>query len=203
MAHTERQTMKPLQINQPQLLQVLVIASPLRGSKRSLTAPTQVANEAMSNKPVYLPLCLTRIAERKIVGPSTQLPIHLLDQPGHRHVRPVTVDRVPQLLAPCPQCLTRRGNVKVSVTTAFQVEIVPERVSQKVDAAPGLAKVYHLRLLPIQLQPQPGFNLDGVVKSPTAALRFILRRCSVPYVRLTPQDSQALHLNFFHSRLFC
>jgi hypothetical protein len=38
---------------------------------------------------------------------------------------------------------------------------------------------------------------DGFVKSPSAALRFIFRHCDVPYVRLIPQASRALHLELF------
>jgi len=37
---------------------------------------------------------------------------------------------------------------------------------------------------------------DGFSKSPISALSFILRRCGVLIVRLTPQDSLALILNF-------
>jgi hypothetical protein len=40
-------------------------------------------------------------------------------------------------------------------------------------------------------------NLDGFVKSPSAALRFILRHCDVRQVRLIPQYSRALHLELF------
>jgi hypothetical protein len=40
-------------------------------------------------------------------------------------------------------------------------------------------------------------NDDGFAKSPSAALRFIFRRCDVPKVRLTPQDLRALHLELF------
>jgi len=40
-------------------------------------------------------------------------------------------------------------------------------------------------------------KLDGFVKRPTAALRFIFRHCGVLFVRLIPQDSQALHLELF------
>ena len=40
-------------------------------------------------------------------------------------------------------------------------------------------------------------NIDGFVKSPSAALRFIFRHCDVPHVRLIPQDSRALHLELF------
>jgi hypothetical protein len=35
-------------------------------------------------------------------------------------------------------------------------------------------------------------KIDGFVKSPTSALRYILRHCSVPDVRLIPQDLRAL-----------
>jgi hypothetical protein len=42
--------------------------------------------------------------------------------------------------------------------------------------------------------------LDGYVKSPDAALRFILRHCGVPEVRLIPQDSCALPAAFLRSR---
>jgi hypothetical protein len=40
-------------------------------------------------------------------------------------------------------------------------------------------------------------KIDGLVKSPTSALRFILRHCSVLKVRLIPQD-----LRTFLSRRF-
>jgi hypothetical protein len=36
--------------------------------------------------------------------------------------------------------------------------------------------------------------LDGFVKSPSAALRFIFRHCGVLLCTLIPQDSRALHL---------
>jgi hypothetical protein len=42
---------------------------------------------------------------------------------------------------------------------------------------------------------------DDFVKSPHAALRCILRRCSVRQVRFTPQDLRALPANFLQSRL--
>jgi nitroreductase len=44
---------------------------------------------------------------------------------------------------------------------------------------------------------------DGFVKNPISALRFILRHCGVPYVRLIPQDSQALISGFLRIRRKC
>ena len=40
-------------------------------------------------------------------------------------------------------------------------------------------------------------RLDGFVKSPTSALRCILRHCSVLYVPFVPQDLRALNLELF------
>jgi hypothetical protein len=50
---------------------------------------------------------------------------------------------------------------------------------------------------------QHGIILDGFVRSPISASRFILRHCGVPYVRLIPQDSQALISDFLRSRPKC
>jgi len=44
---------------------------------------------------------------------------------------------------------------------------------------------------------QGAIKHDGFVKSPTAALCFIFLHCGVLYVRLIPQDLQALHLELF------
>jgi len=41
------------------------------------------------------------------------------------------------------------------------------------------------------------FKVDNFVKSPSAALRFILSHCGVRQVRLIPSDSRALHLELF------
>jgi hypothetical protein len=43
--------------------------------------------------------------------------------------------------------------------------------------------------------------LDGLVKSPISALRFISRHCGVRQVFLIPRDSQALISNILRNRL--
>ena len=40
-------------------------------------------------------------------------------------------------------------------------------------------------------------KIDGFVKSPTSALRYILRHCSVLKVRLIPQDLRAFLSRFY------
>jgi hypothetical protein len=44
-------------------------------------------------------------------------------------------------------------------------------------------------------QSKPLKKQNGFVISPSAALRFIVRRSGVLTIRLTPYDSRALHMN--------
>jgi hypothetical protein len=44
--------------------------------------------------------------------------------------------------------------------------------------------------------------IDGFVKKPISALRFIPRHCGVPSVRLIPRDSQALISAFLRTRQY-
>ena len=46
-------------------------------------------------------------------------------------------------------------------------------------------------------------RIDGFLKKPISALRFIPRRCGVPSVRLIPRDSQALISGFLRTRRKC
>ena len=49
--------------------------------------------------------------------------------------------------------------------------------------------------------PMMSAKIDGSVKNPISALRFIPRHCGVPSVRLVPRDSQALISGFLRNRL--
>jgi hypothetical protein len=50
---------------------------------------------------------------------------------------------------------------------------------------------------PRLIYPSGSKKIDGFVKSPSAALRFIFSHCSVRQVRLIPKASRALHLEYF------
>jgi len=88
----------------------------------------------------------------------------------------------------------RTGSVKSKLPATFSARNLPWTFGP----APG-----HIQREPLSRMLTPcrtlchRTNIDGPVKSPTAALRFIFRRCDVLYVRLTPQDSQALHSALF------
>ena len=60
-----------LQIDQPQLLQVPVIASPFRWTKGALTALAQMTNQTALNVPVHRTHRFPWVAKEKVVGPST------------------------------------------------------------------------------------------------------------------------------------
>jgi hypothetical protein len=151
--------MSLLQIYQPQLFQVPVIASPLRRTVGTLTASTQMTNKTGSNKPVHLTKRLARIAEPKVVGPPTLLAIHLLDQLRNRHKALSTADRFSKPVPVRMHGFARWRYVQIPVTAAPKVSVVPKRKSQEVHTRSGLPKVHDLRLGAVQLQTQPGFNL--------------------------------------------
>lgn len=151
--------MELLQINQPQLLKVLIKASPLRWSKGSLAAPTQMPNQPAADVPVHGSFCLARIAKREIVGPSSQLPVDAFYQMGHGYMALPPINHLTDLGSFRLQRLGRRCYIQVSVTKTPKIPVVSERKAQEVQAGPGLPKVNHLRLVPVQLQTKPGLYL--------------------------------------------
>ena len=96
--------MSPLQVYQPQLLQVPIVAFPLRGTEGTLTAPTQMTNKTIPNIPVHFTHRFAWIAETEVIGPSTLLPIDDFDQSRHRHMALLAADRSSK---PFPVCLHR------------------------------------------------------------------------------------------------
>jgi len=149
----------PLQIDQPQLLQVPVIASPFRGTERTLAASTQMTDKTVHYIPVHFTHRLAWIAETKVVGPSTLLPIDGLDQSRYRHEALTPADRFPKLVPVRLHRLARGNYIQIPVTATSKISVIPERVPQKLHAGSGLSKVDDLRLGPIQLKTQPGFDL--------------------------------------------
>ena len=119
MAHTGRQQVTLLQIYQPQLLQVLVIASPFRGTKGALAAPTQMTDQTVPNIPVHFTHRLARVAKTKVIGPSTLLPIDDFDQLRHRHEALLATDRSSKPFPVRLHRFARGDDVQISMTTAF------------------------------------------------------------------------------------
>jgi len=151
--------MSPLQVYQSQLFQVLVIASPLRGTEGTLTTPTQMTYKTGSNIPVYFAKRLARITKTKVVSPPTLLAINDLDQLRHRNQTLATANRSAKPIPVRLHRLARWGYVKIPVSATPEVSIVPKRKSQKIYTRSGLPEIDDLCLGSVQLQTQPGFNL--------------------------------------------
>ena len=148
-----------LQMDQPQLLQVPIIASPFRWTKGTLTALAQMTHQTTLNVPVHRTHCFPWVAKGKVVGPTTSASIDRLDKLRYRHKALAAADQCANGLAVLLQRLFGRCHIQVPVAASHQVAIVPERVAQKIHAGSGVSEVDHLGFRSVQLKVQPGFNL--------------------------------------------
>src|SRR5215468_4418323 len=71
---------KRSQRNQSEVFQVGVKASALAGPPATLTAPTQVLAQAVPHELIEGAERLARIAQTKVIGPATQVPIQPFNQ---------------------------------------------------------------------------------------------------------------------------
>src|ERR1035438_187439 len=134
-----------------------MIGHAFRRSEGSLTPPLEVAGQPLPNVRVDLPSRHTRITQRKVVPPALQVSIELLDQQRNRFPGLSQPCQLTQLLPlPC-QGFLRRNHVQVAMLPTSQVAVVPKRISQKVQGTAHLPQVYFARLVPVDLQTQPGF----------------------------------------------
>src|SRR5712691_471287 len=173
-----------LQIHQPHPFELFVVAHPFRRSERPLAATPHVPREALSRVPVDLPICHSRISIPKVVCPSSQVQVQLLDQPRQRLETHPTARHLSQLRPLSRQRLRRRANIQVFPPAPFQVQVVPKRVSQKVQARSFFLQVHHPRLLPVDLQSHPGFYLFF---DPLFKLRAYIARQHHKVIRITHQ----------------
>ncbi len=146
---------------------MLIVAPPLRRPKGTLTAPLQVFDNPGANKPVCRSLCFSRIAKRKIFGPSPDLPVDAFYQFRHGHMALVSADQISKLFPLCLQRFPRRSHIQISKSSAFKVPVISECIPQKIQGGPGLSEVYHLRFVPVDLQVQPRLDLQyNIVAQP-------------------------------------
>src|SRR3977135_4300804 len=155
-----------LQIHQPHPFELFAGAHPFRRSERPLAATPHVPREALSRVPVDLPIPHSRISIPKVVCPSLQVQVQLLDQPRQRLETHPLARQLSQLSPLSRQRLRRRAYVQIFPPAPFQVQVVPKRVSQKVQARSFFLQVQHPRLLPVYLQSHPGlyFLFDPLFK---------------------------------------
>ena len=151
--------MKPVQIYQTQLFEMLIKASHFRRPKGPLTAPAQMLDHPAAHIPGHHAFCLARVAVGKVIGPPSQLPIDTFDQMRHRHMTLPTIDHLAERIPLRLQRLRRRSYIQVPEPTTFKIPVVSEYETQKDHTGSELPKINDLRLVPVQFQTQPGLNL--------------------------------------------
>ena len=105
-----------LQVDQTQLLQVSVIASPFRWTKGALTALAQMTNQTALDVPVHRTHRFSRVAKRKVVGPPALATIDRLDQLGNRHTALAAADHCAKRLPVFFKHLLGRCHVQAPLT---------------------------------------------------------------------------------------
>src|SRR5260370_3014846 len=149
---------QPLQIRQSKSLDLLIVADPFRRLVGPLAAPSQVLRKTVSNVRVDLTEGLAWIPKVEVVLPALQVPVHLLNQLRDRLVTLPMIGHLVQLLPFLLQSFPRRTHIEISPPAPFQVIVVAECESQKVQARSLFFHVHHPRFLPIDLQPQPALQ---------------------------------------------
>ena len=141
-----------------QLLIMLVSADSLGNPIRSLAASLQVLPETDLYVMVDLGKSRAGVAEAKVVGPASQMLIQLPNQHRDRPVAVASAGHVLQLDPLALEALVRGIQVPV-VSRPQPAPVQPKRESQKVQARSLLLQLHQARLVPIDLQSHPGFQL--------------------------------------------
>src|SRR5450755_400953 len=147
-----------LQIPQPKSLDLFVEANPLRRSVGPLAAPSQMLRKTVSNVRVDLAEGLAWIPKVKVVLPALQVPVQLLNQLRDRLVALPMIGHLVQLFPFLLQSSRRRTHIQILPPAPFQVLVVAECESQKVQTRSFFLQIHHSRFLPIDLQSQPAFE---------------------------------------------
>src|SRR5438445_2033100 len=114
--------------------------------------------ETITNVRVDLSEGYARISKVEVVLPTFQVPVQLLNQLRDRLKTLTMIRHLVQLFPFLLQGLRRRTHVQIPPPLPFQVLVVAERESQKVQTRSFFLQIHHLCLLPIDLQSQPAFE---------------------------------------------
>src|SRR6266581_9305446 len=113
----------------------------LRRPVRPLAAALQMLDQATLNVALDLTVGAYGVPQGKVVRPSLQMPVQLPDQGRNRLKALTTIRHLMQLPPLLPDRLLRREHIQVFPIASFAVAVVPERVSQKVQARPLFPQV--------------------------------------------------------------
>src|SRR6266498_3828742 len=142
-----------------QVFQVSIQTDAVPFSPAPLATPFQMAPQAVADEVVEIAERFARVAQCKIVGPASQVPIQPPNQFGQGCVALLCVNELSQRFSfPCHR-LTRWPQVPVSLWPPIPVAVIPKGVAQKIQALAGLSQIQHASLLAVNLQVQPPFQL--------------------------------------------
>src|SRR5208283_2528637 len=126
----------------------------------TLAAAPQMFPQAPLHVAVDLAESAARITIAKVAGPAFQVAIQLPDQLRNRDAILWRAGHLAQLRPLPRQGLRRRNHIQVTMPSPLRARpIVPKRESQKVQTGSLLLQLHYPRLLPVDLQPHPGFQL--------------------------------------------
>jgi hypothetical protein len=133
--HAGCRHMPDLQVHQPELLEMSIVALSGRWPKGALTASAQMPDDTVANIVINLPHGFPWIAVGKISRPSKQVLVYLPDQSGYRLMTCLLVYPLTQLLSFSAQCFARGRNIQVSKVATVQVVVIPEARRARASAA--------------------------------------------------------------------
>src|SRR5260370_18439671 len=125
---------QPLQALQPKSLDLLIETNSFRRTEGPLAASFQMLRHTITNVRGDLAEGLAWIPKVEVVLPALQVPVHLLNQLRDRLVTLPMIGHLVQLLPFLLQSFPRRTHIEISPPAPFQVIVVAECESQKVQA---------------------------------------------------------------------
>src|SRR5712691_10971142 len=162
-----------LQVHQTHAVEVLVVAYSFGWPKGPLASTSHVLRKTLTYVGIDLSKTLARITVAKVVRPSLEMCVELLDELRQRHEAALLADHLTQPLPFSSPSLLRDGHVEVTLLASLSIAIIAKRVSQEIKLLSFSLKVHYPRLVPIDLQPHPLFELG--LNPPLKLLSLITR----------------------------
>jgi hypothetical protein len=115
--------------------------------------------QAAPHEMVEVPKRLARVAQTKVFGPASQVPVQSPNPFGQGSVTLLWIDESSQRLPLSRHRFARGLQVEVALgSSSILVAVIPKGVAQKIQALARLAQVQYTRLVAVDLHTQPSFR---------------------------------------------
>jgi hypothetical protein len=115
----------------------------------SLTAAVQMMTEPIHQLEVELPVLPLGMPQREVVPPTSQVPIHSINQIRQRFKGLARIDVLTHPVPLFVHCLARWKQPPPTSSTSKQVALVPEAVPQEVEGLARLPSIKATGLFPV------------------------------------------------------